>query len=59
MPQPRKYKTNAARQAAYRARKAAAEASVPNATLVGRVMAEDARSRYAERANPESAESTK
>lgn len=46
MPQPRKYKTNADRQAAYRKRKARREAldadrrvEVPNQALVSRVMA--------------------
>lgn len=51
MPQPRKYKTNAERQAAYRLRKsaaaaariAAAEQEPPNQALVKRVMAADAR----------------
>ena len=43
MPQPRKYKTNAERQAAYRARKAAREVGPsPGVTaLVQRVMAAD------------------
>jgi len=50
MPQPRKYKTNADRQAAYRARKARKEAGVvgavtgdPGAAIVRRVMAADRR----------------
>lgn len=46
MPQPRKYKTNADRQAAYRARKArkiTADQGAPNASLVSRVMAYDKR----------------
>ncbi len=38
MPQPRKYKTNAERQAAYRERKRAAEAAKPGAAVVARVM---------------------
>ena len=53
MPQPRKYKTNAERQAAYRRRKAAADATRasavtaaaerPNQEIVARVLAADAR----------------
>ena len=49
MPQPRKYKNNAERQAAYRKRKAAsasAQASAverPNQALVARVLAADAK----------------
>jgi len=45
MPQPRKYKTNAERQAAYRARKAASEtrSATPGAqSLVKRLVAQDA-----------------
>ena len=41
MPQPRKYKTNAERQAAYRDRKRSAEASQPGAAVVARVMKAD------------------
>ena len=48
MPQPRKYKNNAERQAAYRARKARAESAAPPPTtgaehVVARVMAADKR----------------
>jgi len=43
MPQPRKYPSNAARQAAYRRRKAVAEAAASKGTqeIVKRVMAAD------------------
>ena len=44
MPQPRKYKTNAERQAAYRKRKAAsASQERPNQAVVARVLAADAK----------------
>lgn len=52
MPQPRKYDSNAERQAAYRARKAkraAAAAQTPEQIVVNRVMAADAAAAKAER----------